>query len=90
MAYSLQEAIEKAPEEDESFVIGGGMVYRQFLEVADRLYITRVHKSFEADTFFPEIDPEVWELIEEITMPPDGENDFSFSYLTYIRRSKKA
>lgn len=86
MAYSIEEAVNLAPEGDESFVIGGGMVYRQFLEIADKLYITRVHKSFDADTFFPEIDPEIWDLTDEEEMSPDEENGFVFSYQTYLRK----
>lgn len=56
VCFSLDEAFEKAREveKDEVFVIGGGMVYRQALPLADRLYITLVKGDFEADTFFPD------------------------------------
>jgi len=56
MAASIEEAIRLAGDRDECFVIGGGMVYAQFLPMAGKLYLTQVHESFEADTFFPEID----------------------------------
>ena len=86
MAYSIEEAIEKCPDNEESFIIGGGSVYHQFLPFADKLYITKVHKAFDADTFFPEIDEDEWQLIERKKIESDGKNDFSFSYLTYTRR----
>jgi dihydrofolate reductase len=53
MAYSLEEALQHCRSDEECFVIGGGMIYRQFLPLADKLYITWVHREFEADTFFP-------------------------------------
>ena len=86
MAYSIEQAIEKCPDNEESFIIGGGSVYRQFLLFANKLYITKVHKAFDADTFFPEIDENEWKLIEKEDAEPDEKNDFSFSYLTYIKK----
>jgi dihydrofolate reductase len=85
MAYSLQEALDLCPPDEESFIIGGGMVYRQFLPLADRLYITQVHRSFEGDVFFPAIDPEEWE--ETAREEGKGEGlDFTYSFITYDRK----
>ncbi|MBE9510304.1 MAG: dihydrofolate reductase [Bacteroidetes bacterium] len=89
MAYSIEEAIEKCPDNKESFIIGGGSIYSQFLPFAVKLYITKVHKAFDADTFFPEIDENEWKLIEREDVESDGNNDFSFSYLTYARKKTK-
>lgn len=86
MAYSIEEAIEKCPDNMESFIIGGGSIYRQFMPFADKLYITKVHKAFDADTFFPEIDEDEWQLIERKKTETDENNDFNFSYLTYTRK----
>ena len=63
MAYSIEEAIEKLEEGKENFIIGGGSVYRQFLPLADQLYLTIVQKDFEADVFFPDIDYSQWTTI---------------------------
>ena len=85
MAYSIQEAMDYCPPDEECFIIGGGMVYRQFLPLADKLYITRVDKSFEADIFFPEIDPSIWEE----TGREEGAGvglDFTYSFITYERK----
>lgn len=86
MAYSIQEAISLADPHQENFIIGGGSVYRQFLPLADRLYITWVHQAFEADTFFPEISKADWKLVSEEDGPPDTENHFRYSYRIYERR----
>jgi dihydrofolate reductase len=85
MAYSIQEAMDRCPPDEECFIIGGGMVYRQFLPLADKLYITRVDKSFEADVFFPEIDPEIWEETGREEGAGEGLG-FSYSFLTYERK----
>jgi dihydrofolate reductase len=81
--HSIQEAYNLCMEQEESFIIGGGSVYRQFLPMATRLYLTLVDKDFEADTFFPEIDTSHWKLIEKTDCGPDEHNDFSYSFLVY-------
>lgn len=83
---SLQKAIDICPKDEETFIIGGGEIYRQSIEVADKLDITKVHHIFEADTFFPEIDLTVWELTYSELHPKDEKHEFSFSFLTYIRK----
>jgi dihydrofolate reductase len=85
MAYSIEEAIALCNPEEENFIIGGASVYRQFLPHAHRLYLTFVHKSFEADVFFPEIDFSQWKRISKEDYPPDELNDFSYSNETFDR-----
>jgi dihydrofolate reductase len=65
MAYSIDEAISLFDDEKENFIIGGGSIYRQFMNYADKLYITWVYKDFEADTFYPEIDETIWKVNEK-------------------------
>jgi dihydrofolate reductase len=83
MAYSIEDAISKCDSERENFVIGGGMVYRQFLPIADKLYLTKVHKDFDADCFFDDINPAEWKLISREDCESDSQNDFTYSYLVY-------
>jgi dihydrofolate reductase len=83
MAYSIKDAIEKMDAENENFIIGGGSVYRQFLPLAQKLYLTRVHKNFDADCFFSEIDFNEWKILDQEKGLPDGKNDFGYSYFTY-------
>jgi dihydrofolate reductase len=85
MAGSIEEALSLAGEGHECFVIGGGMVYAQFLPKAGKLYLTRVHQSFEADTFFPEIDFSQWKAGESEHIPAGGKNEFAHTYTEYTR-----
>lgn len=85
-AYSIEDAIQKCDKEQEIFVIGGGMIYKQFMSRADRLMITYVHREFDADTFFPEIDPDLWYETGREDHGPDEKNDFSYSYVSYLRK----
>jgi dihydrofolate reductase len=85
MAGSIQEAIELAGSDEECFVIGGGMVYKQFLPIAGKLYLTRVHKSFEADTFFPEVDFSQWKAVLSEEVEAGERNQYEHSYTEFIR-----
>jgi dihydrofolate reductase len=66
MANSINDALNKCPQEEtECFVIGGGMIYKQFYELSHRLYLTKIHRITEADTFFPEVDYNKWQIISK-------------------------
>lgn len=85
--YSLDELCAKVQGEEEAFVIGGGMVYRQMMPIADKLYITHIHHSWEdADTFFPEIKETEWKLISSEEHQADEKNPYDFTFCTYNRR----
>ena len=85
MASSIDEALEMVKDDNEAFVIGGGMVYRQFYPLAGKLYLTLVHKDFDADIFFPEIDYSEW-TEESRENFHDDKNDFDYSYINLIRK----
>ena len=88
MAFSIEDALNKLDPAKENFIIGGASVYKQFLPYSDRLYITWVHKSFDGDVFFPEIDFSEWILISSEDIPAVGQNDFSYSNNIYDRIRK--
>jgi dihydrofolate reductase len=85
MAGSIGEALELAGTQEECFVIGGGMVYKQFLPLAGKLYLTQVHASFEADTFFPEIDFSQWKALASEEVDAGDRNQFAHTYTEFIR-----
>ena len=88
LAASLEEAFAKAEvtQPARCFVIGGGQIYAQALELADRLIVTHVHTVIEnADTFFPEIDPQLWKEDQRSEMYTDEETGYSFEFIEYIR-----
>ncbi len=88
---SLEAAYEvaEATNLERCYVIGGGQIYAQALEDADKLVVTHVHTVIEdADTFFPSIDPQVWEVAERSEMHHDEEEGYDFEFVTYKRKSE--
>ena len=85
VARNIDKALELAENVD-SFVIGGEKVYRMFLPIAERLEITRVHRDFEGDRFFPEVDyEEEWDLFSEERGVSENKG-IQYSFLTYLRK----
>lgn len=81
---SIKEAVKFAKKIDEDvFIIGGGNIYEQTMEVADKLEVTLVKAELKADTFFPKIDPKIWKLTEEVFHEKDEKNQYDFSFQTY-------
>ena len=73
---SLEEALRKSDNNREIFIIGGGQIYREGLKFAERIYLTKIHKNIEGDTYFPKLN-KFWKLVDE-------EEKSGFSFLTYI------
>jgi dihydrofolate reductase len=85
--YSIDEAVSLVQNEPEVFIIGGGMIYKQFYPLAGKLYLTLIHKDLEADTFFPTIHFDDWREIEREDLF-DEKNGFFYSYLNLIRKQE--
>ena len=83
--YSIDKAKKMCDKSEECFIIGGGSVYKQFLPFADRLYITEVHNSFEADTFFPEINKSEWKEMSREKHSKGEKNPYDYSFVVYER-----
>lgn len=83
--FSIDEAMEKVKDEPEAFIIGGGMIYRQFFPLAGKLYLTVVHQPFEADIFFPEVIYSQWNEISREDFY-DEKNGFEYSYINLERK----
>lgn len=83
----LEKAIAVCPKDEDIFVIGGGEIYLQSIHLANQLDITRVHHSFEADVYFPEIDPEIWELTSEVFHPKDEKHLYDYSFQTFVKKN---
>ena len=83
----LDEALQMVAEDEEAFIIGGGKVYAQALSLADKLYLTHIHRAFDdADTFFPEIDKDQWQLVEKEEHPADEKHAVAFTFADYIKK----
>ena len=86
---SLEEAFATAESTnlEKCFVMGGGQIYAQALELADRLVVTHVHTIIEdADTFFPPIDPQVWEVAQRSELFTDEETGYTFEFVEYLKK----
>jgi dihydrofolate reductase len=82
---SIEAAIEAMDPVRENFIMGGGSIYRQFLPMADKLYLTKVHKEFEADIFFPEISPAEWKEEFKEDHPEGEDNPLGYTFLILNR-----
>lgn len=78
---------EEKQEETEIFIIGGGELYKEGMNFANKLYITRIDDSPEADTFFPEIGPE-WKEISKEEHESDSENPHAYTFITYKKTAQ--
>ncbi|PWB27827.1 dihydrofolate reductase [Flavobacterium sp. HTF] len=83
---SIEKAIAVCPEDEDSYVIGGGEIYTLALPYADIIEITKVHHTFEADAFFPKISKSEWQLVEAETNLKDEKHLYDYTYETYIRK----
>lgn len=83
---SLDAALLKAASDAQPFIIGGGEIYTLAMQVADKIELTRVHGTFEADTFFPKLNSSQWELIHKEEHNKDDKHNFAFTYETWVRK----
>lgn len=87
---SLEDAVRLAESgsPDEAFVIGGGQIYAQSMDLADKLYITRIHAEIEGDVYFPEISPDEWKLVSEEFHDKDDDHEYAFTFQIFERKPK--
>ena len=69
-------------------VTGGAGLFAETMSTADRLEITRVHLSPDGDTFFPEIDPQMWREAARVVHPAGPEDDAAFDVISYVRAAR--
>lgn len=90
VANSINEAISRAKESDakEIFIIGGGKIFKETINLVDRIYLTRVHTTVEGDTSYPEIDKTEWKLISEESHPADEKNNYPYTFEVWEKIEK--
>ena len=84
LAGSLEEAIQKAADAGEVFVIGGSELYAKTIPLAQRLYLTEIASEFDGDVFFPEVLADEWEEVSRKAQ--QGTSGLTFSFVVYQRR----
>lgn len=82
---SLEEALSVCPSNEDVFIIGGGEIYNLALPMADKLDLTKVHHTFEADAYFPEIDLKQWKLTNSEHHSKDEKHHYDYSFESYER-----
>jgi dihydrofolate reductase len=82
VVHSIDEALRRAANDPEIFVIGGAKIYEQTLDRADRLYLTLVHATIPGDTYFPEINGAEWAERENERHEAEEKNSYAFSFIT--------
>lgn len=86
MAFSIAKEIAQASGQDEVCIVGGGEIYRQSIDIADVIHITRVHAAPTGDTVFPEIDPEIWQEVSRKHVPCGEKDTAETTYIVYEKR----
>lgn len=84
---SVKEALKFAKKMNENiFVIGGGNIYEQTIDLADKLQVTLVKTQSKAEVFFPKINLKMWDKTAEICHEKDDKNEYDFCFQTYERK----
>jgi len=83
---SIEAGLALCKDEDEVFIGGGAEIYKLAMHLTDRIYLTIIHKNFDADTFFPEIDKSEWKEVKREDFEPDEKNPLPYSFITLERR----
>lgn len=86
VVHSLEEAAAMFPREEEIFVIGGAQIYAQALPLADKVYLTLVHRDYEGDTSFPPLNGSGWTEVAREDYERGETFDAPFSFVDYIRK----
>ena len=82
---SIVEALNACSDTDENFIIGGASIYAQFMPYAQKMYLTRVFTTRDADVYFPEFDEAYWDKACE-KMLTDEKSGLKFQFCTYSRK----
>ena len=87
VVHTINEAIQLAKEKNETecFIIGGGEIFSQSIELCDRIYLTRIHHRIEGDVFFPELNQKEWKETSRKEVKADEKNNYDFSFLVFER-----
>jgi dihydrofolate reductase len=86
VVHSLAEALAACPDNQESFVIGGATIYEQFFPLVQKLYLTKIHQTFPADTFLPEINEKEWNVVSNTPVTNDEQAGASYSFVDLERK----
>lgn len=83
---SLNKALEAAEKDENPYILGGAEIYKQAIKIADKLDLTFIHHTFNADAFFPTIDPSIWKETSRQHFKADEKNKYDYSFVSYVKK----
>jgi len=86
VVHSLEDALKLAKGTEEIFIIGGAEIYRQSMDIANKIYLTRIYHDFEGDSYFPSVDDKNWKETSHLEQKTDEKNPYPFAFLEYIKK----
>ncbi|GGK48905.1 MULTISPECIES: dihydrofolate reductase [Flavobacteriaceae] len=86
VVHTLDEALEAAATDDNPYILGGAEIYKQAIEIADKLDLTFIHNTFNADAFFPKIDTSIWKETSRQHFKADEKNKYDYSFVSYSKK----
>ena len=83
---SIEKAIEETKQDPKPYIVGGGEIYRLFMNYSSYIELTRIHHKFRSDTFFPFINLKKWEVVKRHDITKSKIEKYNYSFLTYKRK----
>ncbi len=86
IAHNIPEALNYCQDDNQPFIIGGSEIYNLFINISNKIELTRIHKLYNGDAFFPEVEENEWQLINTKRNNFNDDKTLIFSYLTYKKK----
>ncbi|MGE3920281.1 MAG: type 3 dihydrofolate reductase [Gammaproteobacteria bacterium] len=83
--HSLYSALNALKEHHEIMIIGGETLFKQSIELADKIYLTMIHENIEGDTYFPQINYKIWNEVSRENHSADEKNTYNYSFIILER-----
>ncbi len=84
---SIEKAIEETKNDSKPYIVGGGEIYKLFMNYSTYIELTIIHHKFKSDTFFPKINLKKWEVIKRHDIKKSRKERYNYSFLTYKKKS---
>lgn len=86
VVHSISQALAAVQGDDEVMIIGGAAIYKHFIPLADRIYLTEIDEVFEGDVYFPELNLEEWGELSRESVSGDADQHFQYHFVIYERQ----
>ena len=83
---TIEKAIEETKHDNKPYIVGGGEIYKLFINYSSYIELTRIHHKFKSDTFFPRIDLKNWEIIKRNDVKKSEIEKYNYSFITYKKK----